>query len=257
MRLFLRKHGWIRLDGIGYENDITDLKSACEALWRVIEFTPSPPAVEPQEQEFKPIAGPSTPPKIKAKSPSPDPYFIDLTLSDDDEDVKLISPKKKKKRLGDCDEEDEEMDLTKLAEDKEVLALEDPEIALGLLTMEELVALGKRMKVTLPAGKTTVRSLTFTFETCVELRPESFNSVENGRKHCYVLRISPHSHSFLLQLVKRGKGKEKRRNRNLSVLSVSVTIRKGTNSSNQPSSLVKLSTVSVSMGLSFSSVSLS
>lgn len=161
MRLFLRKHGWIRLDGIGYENDITDLKSACEALWRVIEFTPSPPAVEPEEQEFNPIAGPSTPPKVKAKSPSPDPYFIDLTLSDDEEDVKMISPQKdkeKKKRLGDCDQEDEEMDLTKLAMDKEVLALEDPEIALGLLTMEELVTLGKRMKVTLPAGKTTVCS---------------------------------------------------------------------------------------------------
>ncbi|GAA5968795.1 hypothetical protein JCM3765_001268 [Sporobolomyces pararoseus] len=154
MRLFLRKHGWIRLDGIGYENDIKDLTSACQALWQKIEFTPSPPAVEPkrEESDFKPVAGPSTPPKVKI--PEPDSNVIDLTLSDDEEDFKPVSPKRKKK-LGDCEFEDQNTDLSRLAEDKEVLAVEDPEVALSLLTMDELVALGKRMKVTLPAGKTT------------------------------------------------------------------------------------------------------
>jgi Fanconi-associated nuclease 1 len=162
MRLFLRKHGWIRLDGIGYENDIKDLESACQALWQKIEFTPSPPAVEPkEEQDFKPVAGPSSPPRHKALDP--DPNVIDLTMSDDEDDTKPTPQvgKQKKKKLGDCEFEDENTDLTRLAEDKELLAVEDPEVALSLLTMDELVALGKRMKVSLPPGKTTVSSLTF------------------------------------------------------------------------------------------------
>ncbi|GAA6012142.1 hypothetical protein JCM11491_001762 [Sporobolomyces phaffii] len=153
MRLFLRKHGWIRLNGIGYENDITDLQSACQALWKVIEFTPSPPAVDRKEEELKAIAGPSTP--TKPPAPPVDPSVIDLTLSDDGDENKPLEKARRKKRLGECEEEDQQTDLSRLAEDKEVLAVEDPEVALGLLTMDELVGLGKRMKVTLPAGKST------------------------------------------------------------------------------------------------------
>jgi hypothetical protein len=78
-------------------------------------------------------------------------------MSDDEDDVKPIE-KVRRKKLGDCEEEDQLMDLSRLAEDKEVLAVEDPEVALSLLTMDELVALGKRMKVSLPAGKSTVSS---------------------------------------------------------------------------------------------------
>ncbi|GAA5911667.1 fanconi-associated nuclease 1 [Sporobolomyces salmoneus] len=153
MRLFLRKHGWIRLDGIGYENDVKDLESACRDLWQKIEFTPSPPAVEETKSELK-----LEPFSRSSSSKVEDPNVIDLTMSDDEEEdlrTRGTRPTEKKKKLGDCEEDDSNMDLTRLAEDKEVLAVEDPEIALSLLTMEELVALGKRMKVSLPAGKTT------------------------------------------------------------------------------------------------------
>ncbi|GAA5933114.1 fanconi-associated nuclease 1 [Sporobolomyces koalae] len=152
MRLFLRKHGWIRLDGIGYENDITDLEAACQALWKVIEFTPSPSATEPKEEEVQPVPRPS---ETVAPSIAGGPEVIDLTLSDDEDEPTLHRPPKKRRRLGDCEEEDERMDLRRLAEDKDDLAVEDPQVALSLLTSDELVGLGKRMKVSLPTGKTT------------------------------------------------------------------------------------------------------
>ncbi|GAA5969565.1 hypothetical protein JCM21900_002347, partial [Sporobolomyces salmonicolor] len=173
MRLFLRKHGWIRLSGIGYENDVSDLPAACEALWRVIELTPT----EEREEAVKPpVAGPSTPPP-----PAADPGVIDLTMSDD-EDEKEEQKKPLPKKLGDVDKE-QEGDLSRLAEDKEVLANEDPESALGLLSLDELTALGKRMKVAVPAGRGTRGEWTKALlRTSRQSTLSFFSAPQNGNK---------------------------------------------------------------------------
>ncbi|GAA5895235.1 hypothetical protein JCM5296_002019 [Sporobolomyces johnsonii] len=183
MRLFLRKHGWIRLSGIGYENDISDLPAACEALWRVVELTP---AKEREEEGKPPVAGPSTPlqpqPHPHPRPPlAGDPGVIDLTMSDD-EDEKEERKEPPPKKLGDVDEE-EEPDLSRLAEDKEVLAHEDPERALGLLSMDELVALGKKMKVAVPAGRGTRGEWTKALlRTSKQSTLSFFSASQNGRK---------------------------------------------------------------------------
>ncbi|CEQ43030.1 SPOSA6832_04915, partial [Sporobolomyces salmonicolor] len=182
MRLFLRKHGWIRLSGIGYENDVSDLPAACEALWRVIELTPT----KEREEEVKPpVAGPSTPLQPQPP-PAADPGMIDLTMSDD-EDEKEEQTKPLPKKLGEVDKE-QEADLSRIAEDKEVLANEDPESALGLLSLDELIALGKRMKVAVPAGRGTRGEWTKALLRTSRQSTLSFFSVpQNGP----VIRLSP------------------------------------------------------------------
>ncbi|GAA5879167.1 hypothetical protein JCM1840_006215 [Sporobolomyces johnsonii] len=181
MRLFLRKHGWIRLSGIGYENDISDLPAACEALWRVVELTPTK---ESEEEGKPPVAGPSTslqPQPHPQPPPAGDPGVIDLTMSDD-EDEKEEQEEPPPKKLGDVDEE-EEPDLSRLAEDKDVLAHEDPESALGLLSMDDLVALGKKMKVAVPAGRGTRGEWTKALlRTSKQSTLSFFSASQNGRK---------------------------------------------------------------------------
>ncbi|GAA6063048.1 hypothetical protein JCM10212_001111 [Sporobolomyces blumeae] len=230
MRLFLRKHGWIRLDGIGYENDITDLDQACEALWRVIEFTPSPAplplASDERKRELNDARVPTTTgnrdqgrnPTDSRPNPSTtttlakleprldDSYFLDLTMSDDDDDLKPSPPHpprnaavaadglnakdkdQKRKKLGDCADEDEEMDLSRLAQDKETLANEDPQVALGLLSLDELVALGKRMKVSLSGkpnrGEWTKALLRTSNQSTLSFFTVSKRSTKSGGDKC-------------------------------------------------------------------------
>lgn len=137
VRLYLRKSAWIRLRGIDYERDIEDLERACGALWEQVAFTPSrlptPPPPPPVVEECKPAA-------VNY------PDMIDLTGDDDDEDVMV--PLK----------EEEAADLTAMALGKDQLALESPEVILGLLSIDELVALGKRMKVNPGKGSVSSRA---------------------------------------------------------------------------------------------------
>lgn len=167
-RLLLRKPTWIRLSSLlassSYSTDISDLPAACAELWRVAE----------------PIAGPSTPPKREQVAalvePKKDPSregFLDLTLTDsDDDDAPPVSTNGKKKNGGvdkgkaratprklisNVPESLDLGDLSRFAFDQSVLIDEPPEHTLALLSMDELTALGKRMKVPCKSGASVRR----------------------------------------------------------------------------------------------------
>ncbi|KAM0792071.1 hypothetical protein ACM66B_004775 [Microbotryomycetes sp. NB124-2] len=149
VRLYLRKDVWIRQSNIGYETDVEDVTQTCQDLCREIVFTP-PADEEPVDQNNKV--------EVKQENKTAfeqDPNFIDLT-GDDDEDEEDFKPpvassshaKTKKSLMDDTDDDEGEGDLTRLALDKDfLLQEEDPETVLNLLTIDELVSLGKRMKV--------------------------------------------------------------------------------------------------------------
>lgn len=145
IRLYLRKDQWIRLQNIGYENDIEDLQAACEALWQTIIFTPEDENVKP-ELDLKPgIALNSSSRALPIPVPVPvaahSPGYIDLTADSDEEDDKP------EPRTVEQEEEELEPDLTRLAYGRDDLLQADPSIVMGLLSLEELVTLGKKMKV--------------------------------------------------------------------------------------------------------------
>ncbi|ORY75355.1 VRR-NUC domain-domain-containing protein [Leucosporidium creatinivorum] len=127
VRLYLRKSSWIRLRGISYERDIDDLNAACQALWERVDFAPPRPPTPP----------PAPPVDVKPVKVE-EPGVIDLTGDDDDDEEEEPKP---------LVVVEEEPDLSSLAMGREQLALEDSEVILGLLSLEELVALGKKMKV--------------------------------------------------------------------------------------------------------------
>ncbi|GAA5843828.1 hypothetical protein JCM9279_000159 [Rhodotorula babjevae] len=160
-RLLLRKPTWIRLSSLlassSYSTDISDLPAACAELWRIAE----------------PVAGPSTPPKreqivalVKPKKEDSREGFLDLTLTDSDDDVAPPVPLKGKKLgvdkgkaratprtlVSDVPESLDLGDLSRFAFDQAVLIDEPPEHTLALLSMDELTALGKRMKVPCKSG---------------------------------------------------------------------------------------------------------
>ncbi|BGP45790.1 hypothetical protein JCM10450v2_001620 [Rhodotorula kratochvilovae] len=159
-RLLLRKPTWIRLSSLlaspSYTTDMTDLPAACADLWRVVE----PPA---------PVAGPSMPPpKREEHKPKQEEHdgFLDLTMTDSDDDapapapisVKANGKDKGKARVvprplvPDGPEDASAADLSRFAFDQSVLVDEPPENTLALLSMDELTALGKRMKVPVKSG---------------------------------------------------------------------------------------------------------
>lgn len=153
MRLFLRKPNWHRVDDIGYESDIADLEGACANLCALIDIS----SASSQTASPEPVAGPSKP-RASPPSKANDSGFIDLTEdTDDDEDVVMASKSIKKTRLQ-AEMEQEEADYTRLAWDEQRLAQQPIEALLSLLTIEELKAVGKLMKVA-PKGKNTVRHL--------------------------------------------------------------------------------------------------
>ncbi|GAA5848994.1 hypothetical protein JCM3766R1_005419 [Sporobolomyces carnicolor] len=180
------KHLDCKLDQIGYENDITDLERACRDLWHVVEFSsPSSPRDERDRDDGR--RRPAVSSGSKKEEEEEQSNVIDLTLSsssegEEEEGDSQLGPEegeskpfnktiKRRNRQGGGmderfqdqageDEDDEDgdettMDLSRLAEDRHVLENEDAHVVLSLLSMEELVALGKRMKVTMPTGKTT------------------------------------------------------------------------------------------------------
>ncbi|GAA5867550.1 hypothetical protein JCM8547_001216 [Rhodosporidiobolus lusitaniae] len=176
-----------------WPSDITDLDSACEELWRSVDFSPS--ASSPVTKPAEPVAGPSSPPP-RPSTPPPHPpsskkeppassAVLDLTLSDSDEDVKdgildltnsPVRPPRPPPRSANAKGKQParllpfqpsptslaqpaeptrpiEEDLSRMAWSMEDLASEEPEQILGLLSGDELVALGKRMKVKVPTGR--------------------------------------------------------------------------------------------------------
>ncbi|KAK4698649.1 fanconi-associated nuclease 1, partial [Phenoliferia sp. Uapishka_3] len=118
VRLYLRKRGWFRVSSIGYESDISDLHRAVATL-----------------SAHVPVAGPS---KLK---PASDPNVIDLTESDDESEEGDVS--------GELEGVD---DFSRFAFDESTLAAGSPADLLKLLTGEEIVDLGKRMKVSAKKG---------------------------------------------------------------------------------------------------------
>jgi Fanconi-associated nuclease 1 len=143
--LYLRKDQWIRLQNIGYENDIEDVQAACQALWQTIIFTPEPPLDESvkAELDLKPLTQTARPaaaaPAIVAR-----PDFIDLTADSDDEENE---EPKVEAATADGEDDGPEPDLDRLAYGRDDLLQADPSVVMGLLSLEELVTLGKKMKV--------------------------------------------------------------------------------------------------------------
>ncbi|GAA5840395.1 hypothetical protein JCM11251_006549 [Rhodosporidiobolus azoricus] len=141
------------------------------------------------EEEHKPVAGPSSPrPRPSTPPPKPlatksDNSVLDLTLTDSDEDGVLdltVSPvrpprppPKSAKARGkqpalppalppsarappSLPKKANQDDLSRIAWSAEDLARdEEPEAVLGLLSMDELVALGRRMHVKVASGRST------------------------------------------------------------------------------------------------------
>ncbi|GAA6016966.1 hypothetical protein JCM10207_007864 [Rhodosporidiobolus poonsookiae] len=176
-----------------WKSDITDLDAACATLWEPVDLPPAEEQ-QPKEEDVEmkpaagvevaeqPVAGPSTPPK-RLQTPPPrgkseQEGVLDLTLTDSDDDGVLDlthsparpprPPPRSAKARGkqparppapsppparpalDTD------DLSRLAWSMDDLAaMEDPEGLLGLLSLDELSALGKRMKVKLASGRST------------------------------------------------------------------------------------------------------
>jgi hypothetical protein len=158
-------------------------------------------AVEPvkkEEERQEPVAGPSSPrlhappstpppPSPKQKVKQTDSGVLDLTLSDSDDDVLDLThspvrplPKSAKARGKQPaapprastpppapPSKPREEDFSRIAWSADDLAEnEEPENVLNTLSLDELSALGKRMKVQVPAGRATVRSfLSYTFSS--------------------------------------------------------------------------------------------
>ncbi|GAA5917685.1 hypothetical protein JCM6882_008325 [Rhodosporidiobolus microsporus] len=176
-----------------WPSDITDLNAACEELWTRIELPSPPPPVEAvkpdleaEERDIKPVAGPSSPPPRlgtppqKPLTPRNDAGVLDLTLTDSDDDGGVLDltvspvrpprpPPKSAKARGKQPElppppppppksppRVDEDDLSRVAWSAEDLARdEEAEAVLGLLSMDELVGLGKRMNMKVASGRST------------------------------------------------------------------------------------------------------
>lgn len=146
MRLYLRKDTWIRQANIGYEHDVEDVAKACDVLCQRIVFTPSPPTTPFKEDNGRFADAGKTLKEESSGGVPNDPDVIDLTGDDDDDDED--SSNTDPYRLnGGLRTHDDEGDLSILALDQKALVEESPETVLNLLSAEELVGLGKRMKV--------------------------------------------------------------------------------------------------------------
>ncbi|GAA6045103.1 hypothetical protein NBRC10513_004905 [Rhodotorula toruloides] len=174
-RLLLRKPVWIRhsslLNSASYTNDISDLPAACVELCQTV----AGPSPKPKEEESKPVVEVV---KEEVEVKKEDNGVIDLTLSDTDDEkpaapfapsptptrstkakgkgkaVATPAPAVLPRTLVPPDSPDDLPDLSHFALDVTALTNEKPETILGLLSMEELVALGKKMKVSVKGGAT-------------------------------------------------------------------------------------------------------
>ncbi|BGO89330.1 hypothetical protein JCM10020v2_000956 [Rhodotorula toruloides] len=174
-RLLLRKSVWIRhsslLNSASYTNDISDLPAACAELCQTV----AGPSPNSKEEESKPVLGVA---KEEVEVKKEENGVIDLTLSDTDDEkptapfapsptptrsakakgkgkaVITPAPTVLPRTLVPPDSPDDLPDLSHFALDVAALTDEKPETILGLLSMEELVGLGKKMKVSVKGGAT-------------------------------------------------------------------------------------------------------
>ncbi|SGY40154.1 BQ5605_C003g02330 [Microbotryum silenes-dioicae] len=148
VRLYLRKAGWIRVGLIGYANDIDDVHGTARVLGRVRDLAPgSAPASTPP--------GPKSPPlkrEVDSRTRA-DPNVVDLTGTDDEDDEDADGGGSKDNGeahdilILDQNELPQVLDLKQICWNSDNLANASPDVVLSLLTMDELVTLGKGMKV--------------------------------------------------------------------------------------------------------------
>lgn len=159
IRLFLRKNGFVRLGLIEYKEDIKDLRAACEALWETKD------GLRTVEGGIEVKQGENVKENIKGKGKEKQPVveMIDLTMSDDDDDEDLviiedIPIKQAEVALDIALAVDAEVkrDYSHFAYGNDALDSLDSQEMLELLYGTELIALGKKMKVTTKGN--TVRS---------------------------------------------------------------------------------------------------
>jgi hypothetical protein len=173
IRLYLRKHKFIRLGQIDYEKDITDLEAACQSLWDFTELasdaadadlTSVDPAgmaaanvvdiITPRPAVSAPASGPSTTKSAKVE-------MLDLTMSEDEqEDNENASLAIVNASANEIEEQalaviqEERMDFTRIADSQGVLQTLATDCLLDLLTVEELMKLGKTMRVSTKRNNT-------------------------------------------------------------------------------------------------------
>ena len=167
MRLYLRKHRWLRVDQFKYERDITNLEGAVRELCTKEgedEFAAGgnvPRAETDAHQEGALVEVESTSRAeievLELSSDEEQPQQIDLTLSDSDEDQP--APQLSLKRLPTPPppivQEPAGPDYSVLAHDTSWLSGADAEQLFKLLSLEELATLAKKMKADPGRGKTT------------------------------------------------------------------------------------------------------
>lgn len=153
IRLYLRTHKWLRVQLLKYDRDIPDLPPVVALLTRAEGEVEDLPKPEPEDR--KPLA--STSNVIDLTEDDED--VVDLTLSDYDEDEK---PKPNIKRSQTPPTElptsPAPPDYSRLAYDTRELLSSSPEDLLKLLSTEEIVTLGKKLKVDVGRGKANVSS---------------------------------------------------------------------------------------------------
>lgn len=179
MRLYLRKHQWVRINGLKYERDIKDLEGAVrelcarqgevEAVEVKSELKADHVEVKGEIEDSKPVASTSKQ-TIEVLELSSDeeedvkPKQIDLTLSDTDDDEKPIpTPAKKRSPTPPppppIPEQATEPDYSALAHDTSWLSTAEPTELFKLLSLEEIITLGKKMKADPGKGKNNVSLL--------------------------------------------------------------------------------------------------
>lgn len=140
MRLYLRKHTWIRGDTIGYESDISDVEATCDALCEKVVW-----GTEEEEVKGKGKGKQAEEIDLTASQET----VIDLTESDDELEMEPVAEE--------MTAVEERAELSRIAFDEDVLAEGPAEDILAILKLDELADLGRRLKVV--AKKGTVRPL--------------------------------------------------------------------------------------------------
>ncbi|SCV67061.1 BQ2448_5707 [Microbotryum intermedium] len=144
VRLYLRKAGWIRVDSIGYANDIDDVHETVRVLGQARDRTtcsktaPTTPSPKPPSSSPKRGSGPWG---------RADPNMIDLTGTDDENDGDNKDGNGEDILFLDQNEVPQVLDLSRICWNSDDLANASPDVTLSLLSMDELIALGKAMKV--------------------------------------------------------------------------------------------------------------
>jgi Fanconi-associated nuclease 1 len=146
MRLYLRKHTWIRGDTIGYESDISDVDATCDALCEKVVWGEEEEEVREKGQVKK---------AEEIDLTASQDTVIDLTVSDDEEEMDLVD--NTQPAAGEMTAAEERAELSRIAFDEDVLAESPAEDILAILKLDELADLGRRLKVVAKRG--TVRPL--------------------------------------------------------------------------------------------------